>query len=225
MKIPAAVAMLACALVAGSPCAAEPPATYRDAMRWYERAAEAGSANAQFLLGRMHEEGAAGRARDLEKAAELYRKAAEQGHALAQFSLALLYQEGRGVPKDPAQAAKWLEAAAQQGLREAQYNLGWLYDRGIGVVPDRETAERWYRAAAQQGVTRAMVNLALVLVASGPEDRDAQIEAWSWLALAAARGEAGVKRIADDIADKLTPAEKARAEAALAARRKDVPKR
>jgi len=225
MKIMAAAALLALALAPGAARGVDPPASYGDAMRWYERAAEAGDAKAQFLLGRLYERGAGGRGRDPARAAALYRKAAEQGHALAQLALALLYQRGEGVEKDPARAARWLEAAAQQGLREAQFNLGWLYDHGIGVAPDRETAERWYRAAAEQGLRQAMVNLALVLVAAGPEDRPARTEAWAWLTLAAARGANGVQPMADDLGAKLSAEEMASARAALATLEAQVPER
>jgi uncharacterized protein len=225
MNIKTVAAVLAFALVNGEALAADPPATYGDAMRWYERAAAEGSAEAQFLLGRMHEQGAAGRPRDPARAAALYREAAEQGHALAQFSLGLLYQHGRGVPADAAEAAKWFEAAAQEGLPAAQFNLGYLHDRGNGVPQNREAAEGWYRAAAQQGLTRAMVNLGLLLAEGGEADRGALIDAWAWLAVAAARGEPGARRIADDIAEMLAADEKSRAEAAFEERRKAVPER
>lgn len=225
MKIWAAAAMLAFALPAGGAPAAEPPVTYGDAMRWYERAAAEGSAEAQFLLGRLHEQGAAGRDRDPVRAAALYRAAAEQGYALAQFSLGLLYQHGRGVVADAAEAARWFEAAAKQGMPAAQFNLGYLMDRGIGVPQDREAAAGWYRAAARQGLARAMVNLGLLLAEEGIADRDALVDAWVWLSLAAARGEPGAKRIADDIGAMLAPAERARADDALEARRKSVPER
>ena len=219
------VAALALAILAGAAEAADPPATYGDAMRWYERAAAEGSAKAQFLLGRMYEEGAVGRPRDPARAASLYRQAADQGHALAQFSLGVLYLSGRGVGRDPAAAAGWFARAAEQGLREAQFNLGYLYDRGIGVGSDRETAETWYRAAARQGMTRAQINLALVLVAAGPGERDSLVEAWAWLSLAAARGEEHARPLAADLGAKLDAAEKARAEAALEALKADVPAR
>jgi TPR repeat protein len=225
MKSWTALAVVALVFVSGAAGGAEAPATYGDAMRWYERAAADGSAKAQFLLGRMYEQGMAGRARDLARAAALYEKAAAQGHVLAQFSLGTLYLNGRGVARDPKTAAKWFAAGAEKGLAEAQYDLGYLHDRGIGVAPDRAAAEKWYRAAARQGLTSAQVNLALVLVAAGPSRRAAQVEAWAWLSLAVAHGANQAKAIADDIALKLTAAEKAEAAAMLEKLNKEVPRR
>jgi TPR repeat protein len=225
MKIRTVLATLVVAALAGAAHAADTPATYGDAMRWYERAAADGSAKAQFLLGRMYEQGMAGRTRDLKKAAKMYEKAAAQGHALAQFALGALYLNGRGVARDPAVAAKWFTASAEQGVREAQFDLGYLLDRGIGVAPDRAAAEKWYRAAAKQGLGPAQVNLALVLVAAGASNRAAQVEAWAWLSLAAARGNTQAAPIAEDIAGKLSAEEKAQAEAALETLKKDVPEK
>ncbi len=62
----------------------ETPGTYGDAMRWYQRAAEAGSAKAQFYLGMLHETGT-NRPIDATEAARWFAKAARQGHALAQY--------------------------------------------------------------------------------------------------------------------------------------------
>ena len=64
---------LALCLLAGAAFGTEPPAGYSDAVRWYQRAAESGDANAQFLLGRMLESGV-NRARDPAAAAGWYRK-------------------------------------------------------------------------------------------------------------------------------------------------------
>ncbi len=69
--------MMIAALGSGSAQVAT-PGTYGDAMRWYQRAAEAGSAQAQFYLGLMHETGT-NRPVDLAEAARWFAKAARQG--------------------------------------------------------------------------------------------------------------------------------------------------
>ena len=59
--------------------------------------------------------GAAARAGDYAKAAELWQKAAELGNADAQAALGFAYELGRGVTQDSAKAAEWFRKAAEQG--------------------------------------------------------------------------------------------------------------
>ncbi len=162
MKPVALISVLVCLLSAGAAWAVDVPSTYGDAMRWYKRAAEGGSANAQFFLGRMYETGQS-RKKDPVAAAGWDPKTAAQGHRPAQ---------NPPVPGQPARtrrwqsyadAASWLEKAASQGLREAQYDLGYLYDRGFGVERSPRIAAGWYRKAAEQGLGPAQYNLGVLL--------------------------------------------------------------
>ena len=58
----------------------------KEAVHWYQQAAESGYANAQYLLGGMYEEGR-GVLRDLDRAIELYHLAAAQGWESAVHAL------------------------------------------------------------------------------------------------------------------------------------------
>ncbi len=155
LKIPApALAVAIVFLLGASPAAAaEVPANYPDAMRWYERAAGEGVADAQFLLGRMLETGRF-RPRDPAGAAAWYEKAATRGHALAQFRLGTMYEAGFGVAADPATAEGWYRKAAAQGMAEAQFNLGQLLldqkDRAAHIE-----AAVWLSRAADAGIEGA----------------------------------------------------------------------
>jgi TPR repeat protein len=120
--------------------------------------AEAGDAEAQFLLGRRYARGE-DVAKDLAEAARWYRKAADQNHPKAQNSLAICYTEGYGVPKDPVEAAKWWRKAADQNHPGAQYALGVCYARGRGVAKDPVEAVKWFRKAAEQNETLAQIGL------------------------------------------------------------------
>ena len=55
--------------------------------------AEQGDAKAQYILGRMYENGQ-GVPQDYKEAVKWYRRSAEQGHSKAQFNLALRYANG-----------------------------------------------------------------------------------------------------------------------------------
>ena len=120
--------------------------------------AEAGDAEAQFILGGMYVTGV-GVPQDAATAVAWYRRAAEQGHARAQYNLGAMYAAGDGVPQDAAAAVAWYRRAAEQGNATAKNNLGAMYAEGLGVPPDAAAAVAWYRRAATQGDTRAQYNL------------------------------------------------------------------
>ena len=73
----------------------------------WERAAEKGSPEGQFLLGRCSQ--------DRAKMANWFRKAAENGLAEAQYRFGECLYYGWGVPKDETEATKWLRKASEQG--------------------------------------------------------------------------------------------------------------
>jgi TPR repeat protein len=123
---------------------------------WYGRAAEKGSAEAEFNLGLLYDNkffensdfhrGIA--KRDAAQAAVWYGKAADQGLADAQFSLGLLYADGEGVKRDFTQAVEWWRKAADQNNAHAQANLGLLYFKGQGVQRDYAEAYFWLSVSA-----------------------------------------------------------------------------
>jgi TPR repeat protein/serine/threonine protein kinase len=148
----------------------------------WRRAAQQGSAEGQWFLGRCLELGS-GIAKNEEEAVKWYRKAAEQGYALAQNNLGISYGTGRVVDKDEKEAVQWYRKAADQGHADAQCNLGRMYENGHGVNKDEKEAVRWYRKAADQGHARAQLCLGL-LYAYGRVVKDAK-EAVKWYRKAA----------------------------------------
>ncbi len=144
--------------ISASPASAqvpEPGPTYGDAIRWYQRAADAGDARAQFLLGLRYETGTDVET-DMTAAAVWYGRAAAQGYADAQFKLAVMTAEGRGVAPDAAAAVVLYEQAAAAGLAVAQYNLGVAFLNGTGVERDVPQAYGWVAVAADQGLPAAV---------------------------------------------------------------------
>ncbi len=117
-----------------------------DARGTFNPLAAAGNANAQFMLGVMHENGL-GTSKDPQAAAAWYRKAAAAGLASAQYNLGVFYQLGKGVPLDPALAWKFHALAAAQGHNRAQNNLGTMYYTGAGVARDPVEAWKWLTLA------------------------------------------------------------------------------
>lgn len=145
------------AFVLALPAAAQPaprPGSYSDAMRWYQDAAAAGNARAQFLLAVKYEAGIDA-PKDLVAARTWYARAAEQNHPLAQFKLALMLEQGIGGVADPAAAVGWYESAALVGLAPAQYNLAVAYLNGAGATRDRARAFAWLAMAERAGLEPA----------------------------------------------------------------------
>jgi TPR repeat protein len=110
-------------------------------------AAEVGNSQAQFLLGRMYEEGD-GVTKDSVVAVKWYRLAAESGHATSQRRLAGAYALGRGVEKDEKLGLYWIQEAAKNGDARAQKQLAVGYEWGIGGLPrDAKLARQWRERA------------------------------------------------------------------------------
>jgi len=147
-----------------------------------KKKAEAGDADAQFLLGLLYYVGD-GVTKDDAKAADWFRKAAAQGHAgaqnyvpaeavkglqkaatqgdaEAQFNLGRRYSLGKDVAKDYAKAFEWFQKAAKQGHPNGEFFLGSAYILGQGVQKDSAKAFEWFQKAAAQGVVGAQFSLA-----------------------------------------------------------------
>jgi localization factor PodJL len=122
----------------------------QQAARWYERAANAGFAPAQFRLAGLNEKGD-GLKKDLQAARRLYLAAANKGHAKAMHNLAVLHAEGIDGKPDYKAAADWFRKAAAHGVADSQYNLAILYARGIGVDPNLAESYKWFALAAARG--------------------------------------------------------------------------
>lgn len=149
---------------------------------------------------------------DFEKAVQWYHLVAGQGRPDAQANLGVLYCGGfKGVPQDDKEAARWFRLSAEQGNATGQLNLGIMYYMGKGVPEDIEEAARWFRLAAEQGKTEAQANLGTMnyLGEGVPQD---DVLSHMWLSLAVLQGDKDVSRLRDDLVEKMTPAQIAKAE-------------
>ncbi|MCP5085113.1 MAG: hypothetical protein GY948_25805 [Alphaproteobacteria bacterium] len=105
----------------------------RQAHSWHLKAAEAGDAEAQFLVGRNFERGIAGVRKNLSTALRWYRRAAKGGNGDAMNNLAIMHALGEGIKQNVAEAVKWYIAGADAGNGNALFNLAALHDDGRGV--------------------------------------------------------------------------------------------
>ena len=122
------------------------------AASWFEKAADAGSAPAQYRLAALYEKGI-GIGVDKAKARSLYTKAADAGNPRAMHNLAVLLADGDGHP-DYAAAVGWFRKAAQYGVHDSQYNLAVLLTRGLGAPQSLVQAYQWFAVAAASGDVR-----------------------------------------------------------------------
>ncbi len=132
------------------------PQNFAEAIRWYRKAADQGSAVAEHNLAVRY---AFAVPPNFAEALRWYRKAADQGYAHSQSNLGVMYYQGQGVPQDYAEAVRWWRRAADQGVAPALDGLGDAYRMGRGVRQDDAEAVRWYRKAADQGLAEALSNL------------------------------------------------------------------
>ena len=90
------------------------PVDLVQANRWYLRAAEAGSVDAQVAIGTAHYLGR-GAPKDPSRAARWFRLAAQGGDVGAMYLYASMVEAGDGVDRDLHEARYWYGAAARNG--------------------------------------------------------------------------------------------------------------
>jgi TPR repeat protein len=185
---------------------------FQTALSFFHRAADQGSARAQFSIGLMYREGAGVQKNDAQALA-WFRMAADHGYAQAQNKMGFLYKDGEGgVRQDFAQALSWFRKAADQGDPTGQFLLGSMYMYGYGVQIDIPQALRWFQKAADNGNSAAENTLGQMyeLGAGVPKNLAA---ARKWHQRAADHGNADSKeKLAQlDAANALTPTSRAAA--------------
>lgn len=158
-------------------------ATGQSRLEFLQPKAEAGDAEAQFLLGNFYSTGFDW-PRDYNKALYWYTKSAEQGYVRAQVYLGLVWEKGLGdIKPDRGKAFHWYSKAAEQGNAQALAFMGRAYQKGIGVGKDLELSRKYFLQAANLGEGRAQFWAGRYLHRGkgGPKDL---IEARKWFLLA-----------------------------------------
>ncbi len=204
-----------------------PPA---NAFAAYQRAANAGSAEAELWLGKAYLAGkqvptdpalgrywlelAAGHGsheaeyqlslQQVDQKQQVYwlEKAADGGVTHALFELAELQQEQGELEQARASYAK----AAQQGHIAAQYTFGEMLRLGLGGKEDYALALKQYRLAAQQGDRMAQYRMGTLREEGLGAPRN-WIHAYAWLSLAATEGMPEAVQARDELEAMMTKPE------------------
>lgn len=127
---------------------------YREAFKWYRKAAEAGDDDAQYNLGLMYLLGE-GVKKNLATGLRWLKAAAANNNDVAEETLGQIYENGSfGFRKNSRVALKWYRASAANGNNKAKFSLGlWYVSKG---TPAQERAGRkLIREAANAGVVDA----------------------------------------------------------------------
>jgi len=125
---------------------------YPTAIEEFKIFAEQGSADAQYMLGKIYEYHGGP---DFIKAMKWYKLSAEQGDKYAQFSLGQLYERGNGVSQNYEEAIKWYQKSAEQEDELAQFSLGLMYFYGRGISYSSQNAFKHIRRSALNGFAPA----------------------------------------------------------------------
>ena len=166
----------------------DPPKNKHAAIRWYEKAAELGHAEAQNFLGEIYRDGR-GVGQDFSKAAHLFQLAAAQGLGDAQLSLGFCFRYGKGVDRDDTQALNWYKKAAKNGCPKAMSNIGRMYGSGEAVTQSWPIAIKWYKKSAMVDDNVTAVHW-LARIYNGQEDYPEDLhQAIYWLEKASIAGD------------------------------------
>lgn len=185
---------------------------FTSALRCYERAAFAGSAEGWFRLGAAQEVGLGAEA-DPRKAAESWRRGADMGFAPAQHGYARLLLTGTGVARDERQGIAFLmKAAATHPL--AGHDMGIIQLEGLhGQKKDEAKARQSFAAAASLGHVGSMLRLAEMRRdgRGGPANLPGALT-WYLVVMKSGLGNDDVARAAAGIRPRLSAAQAAAAE-------------
>jgi TPR repeat protein len=121
---------------------------FLEAITYYEKGAEAGDVESQFLLAQMLVKEGAGEV-DHPESLKWLRKSALAGNPNAMNELGTRLQKGLGTDADPVAALGWFLVAAERNHPAAMTHLGLSYANGIGVPVNHHHAGSWYDKAAK----------------------------------------------------------------------------
>lgn len=134
---------------------------------WYEKAAKAGSIEAQEYLAEVCFEGKNGFQQDYYDAFQWHKACAERGRVDSYYPLGQLYAEGKGTTVNKNEAIRWLtKYNDERNHPEAQLLLANLLGKnnGQGVA--------YYKKAADNGIAEAMYKYAEAIKYKDKENSD-----------------------------------------------------
>ena len=143
----------------------------KQALVWYNKAAEQKNGPAYNSLGNFYREGSGVKA-DPNKAFAWYQKGAQVKDAQAMLNLGNCYYFGMGTEKDINTAVKWWNDAADAGNAYAMAQMGDCYFHGLGVEKDLAKAIEYYTPAADKNIISALYQLGILYYTGDGVEQD-----------------------------------------------------
>lgn len=106
---------------------------YKNAAKWFQKAAQRGDVFAQYRLGYLYSEGL-GLPQDHDKATAWFYEAAKKGDIKAQYQMGVAYYKGNGVSANTEKAIDWLMMAAEKGDKSAETYLKFISHQHQALV-------------------------------------------------------------------------------------------
>lgn len=189
------------------------------ALDYLQASGEAGDVTALYMLGQLYHhqmpKQPAGVPLDLKRAGAYYSAAAKAGNLEATYAAARMMDLGEGMPAPaPEKAVVLYKEAALKGHADSQNALATYFYQGDVVPQNYATARQLFQAAAQRRQPDAMFNLAVMLAQGQGGDKD-MAAAYAWCALSKSLGHPQAATALPALEAKLSPQDKARADAML----------
>jgi TPR repeat protein len=125
---------------------------------WYEKAAENGDGESQYLIGRAFHEGIY-KTKNYKQAVYWLEKSAAQNNPKAITKLGTCYMYGQGVTADIKKAIALFEKAIEMNFYDAEYHLGCIYNDGMGSDRNLELAKKYLESAESHNIYDAVEEL------------------------------------------------------------------
>ena len=139
-------------------------------------------------------------------------KLAQAGDHRAQYDVAMMYVQGIGTKKDLEVGFGWMIEAAKTGNLGAMNELGAIYESGVGAQRNLPVAFQWYRMAAGADDSIGQFNVANMYARGIGVPADI-VRAWAFYQRAGANGILTARERASYLAEKMSAAQLAEAEA------------
>lgn len=148
---------------------------YAAALPLFQRAAEAGNAEAMGFVADMHLNGQ-GTARNPTRALEWLNESKKTRDPRGMNALGAAYERGEGVDRSNRWALHWYRESAEKAYAPALINIAEMYEKGLGRPVNHSQALACYRKAMEAGSVDAMVDVARYQqqgVAGDPDPKEA----------------------------------------------------
>ncbi|WP_104740718.1 tetratricopeptide repeat protein [Helicobacter bizzozeronii] len=141
---------------------------YDKALKYFQKAADLGSAKGYIGLGDLHSDYDSG-FNDYAQALFYYKKAGDLGSAEAYFNLGYLYNVGGdcdrfgcAVKPDNKKALQYFKKAGDMGYAAGYVDAGLMYEGDEDIPKDYAKAMQYYQKAADMGNSAAYTNLGIM---------------------------------------------------------------